>query len=103
VPDLIKIYRADHLFRKYELCVVPLASAELEANFGKQVIVRCDVVWVFLMPATMYTNQERWWYLCTICKFKLGVLTGSGNLRIETDGLSNVDVKSANSYLVSCT
>jgi hypothetical protein len=59
VPDLIKIYRADHLFRKYELCVVPLASAELEANFGKQVIVRCDAVWVFLMPATMYTNQER--------------------------------------------
>ena len=40
MPDLLKIYRAHHMFSKYNLFQVPLASTELEDAFGGQVMCK---------------------------------------------------------------
>jgi hypothetical protein len=41
-----------------------------------------------------------WWYLFTTCEYKPIVADVSGNLRVETDGVSTTNVHMTNSYLV---
>lgn len=40
IPDLLKIHRAHHMFTKHQLYQIPLASQELEAAFGGQIICK---------------------------------------------------------------
>jgi histone deacetylase 6 len=40
IPNLLKLHRSHHLYEKHGLHQVPLASLELEAAFGGQVICK---------------------------------------------------------------
>ncbi|KAL7419556.1 Histone deacetylase hda1 [Cryptotrichosporon argae] len=82
IPDLLKIYRAHHLFSKYGLYQIPLASEELEEAFGGQVICNEDV----------YSAGESSTLVVFVHDF--------GNLRVETDGVSTTDIHMTNSYLL---
>ncbi|KAK4688388.1 histone deacetylase 6, partial [Tremellales sp. Uapishka_1] len=96
--DLLKIHRAHHLYTKYKLFQIPLASTELEDNFGGQIICTENVYEAGPSSTMVVFVHDLWviisifedWYL----KFY------SGNLRVETDGVSTSNVHLTNSYLL---
>ncbi|KIR82282.1 histone deacetylase 6/10 [Cryptococcus gattii EJB2] len=82
IPDLLKIHRAHHMFTKHQLYQIPLASQELEAAFGGQII--CN--------ENMYEVGEKGVLVVFVHDF--------GNLRVENDGARSTNIHLANSYLL---
>lgn len=82
IPDILKIYRAHHLFEKYRLCPIPLASEELDEAYANQVLASQG-----LFDAAPGS---------TLVLF----VHDFGNLRVETDGVATTDIQLANSYLL---
>ncbi|KAK6907347.1 hypothetical protein I203_101340 [Kwoniella mangroviensis CBS 8507] len=83
IPDLLKLHRAWHMYEKHQLFQIPLASEELEASFGGQV----------LCSENVYEMGPRGVLVIFVHDF--------GNLRVETDGVSTTNVHMANSYLIN--
>lgn len=61
IPDLLKIHRAHHMFTKHQLYQIPLASQDLEAAFGGQIICKWVVSPVFSL--FLYPPCQGWGWL----------------------------------------
>lgn len=85
IPDILKVYRSHHLFNKYQLFQIPLASEELEESYGGQVLCNEKV----------YEAGNSGVLVVFVHDF--------GNLRVETDGIATTDIHMANSYLLDTT
>ncbi|KAL1406389.1 Histone deacetylase hda1 [Vanrija albida] len=85
IPDILKIYRAHHLFSKYGLFEIPLASEELNDAYASQVICSEGIF-----------NPESSDVLVVFAH-------DFGNLRVETDGVTTTDINLSKSYLIDTT
>ncbi|WOO83917.1 Histone deacetylase clr3 [Vanrija pseudolonga] len=85
IPDILKIYRAHHLFSQYGLFEIPLASEELNDAFASQVICTEGI----FSPDSS--------------KVLVVFAHDFGNLRVETDGVTTTDINLAKSYLIDTT
>lgn len=85
IPDLLKVYRAHHLFNKYNLFQIPLANDDLEASYGGQVLCNENI----------YETGDNSVLVVFVHDF--------GNMRVETEGMATTDVHLTNSYLLDTT
>ncbi|KAF8530591.1 hypothetical protein BU17DRAFT_79428 [Hysterangium stoloniferum] len=75
IPELLKLYRADYLFRAHKMYQIPFVDESLESRFNGQIV--CTTLVVFMHD------------LC--------------NLRVELDGKTHCNVQQEKSYLVDST
>ncbi|KAH8116654.1 histone deacetylase clr3 [Phellopilus nigrolimitatus] len=82
IPELLKLYRQQHLFREYRMVQVPLLDEEVDERYQAQVICSPDVM-------------ENDTLVLLIHQF--------GNLRVELAGALTCDVRQECSYLIDVT
>lgn len=81
IPDLLKAHRTRHMYDKFGLLSLPLASPDLSAAYQDQVLVNQGI----------YNGSSD-----TIVLF----VHDFGNLRVETEGNGTTDIKATSSYLL---
>lgn len=83
IPEILNVYRSEHLCTSYEMFQIPLVSETLESKFSGQVLCTKNV------------------YTCT--QTLIVLIHDLCNLRVELDGKAYCNIKEESSYLEDTT